>query len=234
MPMAIPMATTGTQEIPKTSEDVPRGTSVIRRAAAFADLDLTPGQETQLIDYAAWLVDEAIPAGGLGPREGDRVLSRHIADALTFGVGWTTGPEEILDVGTGVGLPGIPLAIAFPDTVVTLLDRGGRRIRLLHRAVRMLELPNVVIAQGDVFAVADEWDGLVFRGSIPAPEAVGLTNRLLSPGATAVFGLSRRSDRPDRADDLIALAGALGLDAEVISVPNDVLDGPSWLLIMRA
>ena len=78
---------------------------------------------------------------------------------MTFGVGWDAPPDEVLDVGTGVGLPGIPLAILFPETMVTLLDRGGRRVRLLHRAVRVLGLPNVVIAQGDAFAVADEWAG---------------------------------------------------------------------------
>lgn len=222
------------QEIPKTSDDVPRGTSAVRRAASFADLVLTPDQESQLAGYTEWLLDEAIPAGGLGPREGDRIDTRHVADALTFAVGWPEPPDEILDIGTGVGLPGIPLAIAFPTTMVTLLDRGGRRIRLLHRAVRMLELPNVVIAQGDAFSVADEWGGLAFRGSIPAPEAIGLSNRLLIPGSTAVFGLSRRRERPERADDLISLSAALGLDAEVVSVPDDVLDGPSWLLIMRA
>ena len=156
-----------------------------------------------------------------------------MADSLTFGVAWDSPPEEILDIGTGVGLPGIPLAILFPDTMVTLLDRGGRRIRLLHRAVRMLGLSNVVIAQGDAFAVADEWGGLTFRGSIPPPEAVGLTNRLLVPGSRAVLGLSRRPEEPDRAQDLVSLSTALGIDAEVRRVPDEVLDGPSWLLIMR-
>ena len=221
--------------IPSRPDDVPRGTSldVAKRAAAFSGRSLTPAQEQQLLRYASWLTEEAIPAGGLGPREADRLWPRHIADSLTFAVAWEDSPEEILDVGTGVGLPGIPLAILFPDTMVTLLDRGGRRIRLLHRAVRMLNLPNVVIAQGDAFAVADEWGGLTFRGSIPPPEAIGLTNRLLIPGSRAVLGLSTRPERPERSRDLVAPAGALWLEGEVLEVPDEVLDGPSWLLIMR-
>lgn len=220
--------------IPTKSDDVPRGTSFARRAVEYAGWSLTPPQEAQLVRYGRWLVDEAIPAGGLGPREAERVWPRHIADSLTFSVGWRHQPTEILDVGTGVGLPGIPLAILFPDTMVTLLDRGGRRIRLLHRAVRMLELGNVVIAQGDAFAVADEWGGAAFRGSISPPEAVGLCNRLLIPGAHGVVGLSRRAERPDRSDDLVSLSAALGMEAEVREVPREVLDGPSWLLIMRS
>jgi len=203
------------------------------RAAAYAGLSLSAIQLQSLTKYADWLAEEAIPAGGLGPREAERIWQRHIGDSLTFGVGWDSAPEEILDVGTGVGLPGIPLAVAFPDTMVTLLDRGGRRIRLLHRAVRILELPNVVIAQGDAFSVADEWGGLVFRGSIPPPEAIGLVNRLLVPGSTAVLGLSRREEEPERGRDLISLASALGIEAEVRKVPKEPLDGSSWLLIMR-
>lgn len=206
----------------------------VERAADYAGLQLEDEHHLLLREYVDWLASEAIPAGGLGPREADKIWSRHIADSLTFACGFSSQPAEILDVGTGVGLPGIPLAIAFPDAAVTLLDRGGRRIRLLHRAVRVLALPNVVIAQGDAFAVADEWQNLTFRGSVPAPEAVGLSNRLLEPGGTAVFGLSRRSEEPERARDLTSLAAALGLDAELVQVPEEVLDGPSWLLIMRS
>lgn len=204
------------------------------RAAEWSGYPLLPRQRNLLDEYADWLRCEAIPAGGLGPREGDRLEARHVGDSLTFATGWSEPPEEILDVGTGVGLPGIPLAILWPATRITLLDRGGRRIRLLRRVVRMLALDNVVIAQGDVFAVADEWAGITYRGSVRAPEAVALTARLLLPGGTAVLGVSRRSERPTRATELTVLAETLGLEAELRRVPEEVLDGPSWLLIMRS
>jgi 16S rRNA (guanine527-N7)-methyltransferase len=222
--------------VTQTTSDVPRGTPVdyAIAAAAYCGYTLSDGQIAQLEQYANWLRTEAIPAGGLGPREAERIWPRHIADSLTFAVGWPQPPGELLDMGTGVGLPGIPLAIAFPETVVTLLDRGGRRIRLLHRAVRLLNLGNVVIAQGDAFSVADEWGGLAFRASIPPPEAIGLANRILEPGATAVLGLSTREEEPDRAPDLVSLASALGLEAEIHQVPRELLDGTSWLLIMRS
>jgi 16S rRNA (guanine527-N7)-methyltransferase len=196
--------------------------------------ELTSDQEDLLHHYADWLRAEAIPAGGLGPREGERVWARHLADSLLFAVGWRNQtPAEILDVGTGVGLPGIPLSILWPDTRVTLLDRGGRRVRLLHRIVRLLALPNVIIAQGDALAVADEWEGLVARGALRAPEMVGLSSRLLSPGGCTVLGLSRQAAPPDRTRDLVGIAEALGLAPELVEVPAEVLDAPAWLLIMR-
>jgi 16S rRNA (guanine527-N7)-methyltransferase len=220
--------------------EVSRGTrggdpDAARRAAEWANWDLSETAVAGLTEYAEWLAAEAIPAGGLGPREADRIWSRHIGDSLTFAAGWPErAPLEILDVGTGVGLPGIPLALLWPDTVVTLLDRSGRRIRLMHRAVRILALQNVVVAQGDVFSVADEWSGMVFRGAVRPPEAVGLAARILDLGGRAVFGLSRKPERPDEADDLLSLAGAFGLSAELRLVPAEILDAASWLLIMRS
>jgi 16S rRNA (guanine527-N7)-methyltransferase len=204
--------------------------SYARSAAEFGGFSLLDGQIETLEAYATWLEHEAIPAGGLGPREGERLWGRHIGDSLAFAAGWEEAPVEILDIGSGVGLPGIPLAILWPSTAVTLLDRGGRRTRLLVRAVRILGLENVTIAKGDVFDVADEWGGLAFRGAVTAPEAVGLASKLLTDDGVAVLGLSRRAERPDRADDLEAIASGLGLETTLIEVPQGVLDGPAWLL----
>jgi 16S rRNA (guanine527-N7)-methyltransferase len=208
---------------------------VVRNVAEWAGFPLSSDQEEALSAYADWLLREAIPAGGLGPREGERVWDRHLADSLAFACAWRgrTPPNEILDVGSGVGLPGIPLAILWPDTVITTLDRAGRRIRLLRRATRVAGLTNVSVAQGDAFSVADEWESVVFRGAIKAPEAVGLSARLVEVGGTAVLGLSRRPEEPSDGRDLVNLAGALGLEAEVVEVPAKVLDATAWLLIMR-
>ena len=213
---------------------MPDSPALATAAAAWAGHPLDSDRLERLERFGTWLTTEAIPAGGLGPREADRIWDRHIADSLTFGAGWTAPPVEILDIGTGVGLPGIPLAVLWPDCAVTLLDRGGRRIRLLTRAVAVLGLDNVHVAQGDAFDVADEWKGLTFRGSVRAPEAVGLANRRLTEDGTAVFGLSRRPEPPDRTRDLVTVGEALGLGMSVRAVPAGVLDGPAWLLIMRA
>lgn len=205
-----------------------------RRAASWAGVPLVAAAWQGLERYAGWLVEEAIPAGGLGPREADRVWDRHIADSLTFARPWgDSGPASLLDVGSGVGLPGIPLALVYPATRVMLLDRGGRRTRMLDRIVRILELPGVAVIRRQAGEVSGRFDGVTFRASLPPPDALALSARLLLPDGVAVLGLSRRAERPDGIDALVGTAGTLDLDLEVVSVPPEVLDAPSWLLMIR-
>ncbi|HSJ84255.1 MAG TPA: RsmG family class I SAM-dependent methyltransferase [Acidimicrobiia bacterium] len=169
--------------------------------------------------YRTWLLTEAVTAGGLGPNEGPRVDNRHIGDSLLFARGFAE-PERILDVGSGVGLPGIPLSVVMPDTRFVLLDRSGRRVDLMRRVCRILQLPNVEVVQGDVDEWDDKYDGIVSRGSLSPEQATGVFPGLLNPGGVAVLGGSWAS--PPSVSGL-----------ELLEVPPTVLDQRVWLLIMR-
>ena len=105
-----------------------------------------------LARFRAFLEQEAIPAGGLGPAEVDRLADRHLHDSLGFSVAWhgEPPPDRLFDIGSGVGLPGIPLAILWPNTEVTLVERSGRRARLLRRSARILGLSGVAVLERDV------------------------------------------------------------------------------------
>ena len=142
-----------------------------QRAAAYTGVVLDEAQQAQLERFHDWLGREAIGAGGIGPNEKGRLWSRHIADSLVFGLD-LAGAADCLDVGTGVGLPGVPLAIAHPLVAFTLVDRAGRRVDLVRRACRMVGLRNCRILQADVKAVAERFDRLVFRASLSPERAV--------------------------------------------------------------
>lgn len=73
------------------------------------------------------------------------MVTHHIFDSLAI-LPWIKGPR-LLDVGTGAGLPGIPLALAMPSLHVVLLDSNGKKIRFLREVKRTLELTNVEIVQ---------------------------------------------------------------------------------------
>ncbi len=78
-------------------------------------------------------------------RDMESMVTRHILDSLAI-LPWIQGPR-VLDVGTGPGLPGVPLALANPDLHVVLLDSNGKKVRFLQEVKRALALNNVEIVQ---------------------------------------------------------------------------------------
>jgi 16S rRNA (guanine527-N7)-methyltransferase len=71
--------------------------------------------------------------------------------------------DSVLDVGTGAGLPGIPLAIVCPQTEFTLIDAVGKKIKALTHMVRELSLPNVNVLWTRVEALTDSYDAILGR-----------------------------------------------------------------------
>ena len=113
-------------------------------------------------------------------RDYQKMLSHHVADSLSIAP-FLTG-EVVLDVGTGAGFPGIPLAIAYPDKTFTLLDSVGKKIRFLYEVVRVLGLTNVQLVNDRVERFRTEvlFDTIVARAVSDASELVELSSHLLS------------------------------------------------------
>lgn len=104
-------------------------------------LNLTDKQQLQLVEFVL-LIDKWNKAYNLtSVRCPKQMMVKHILDSLAI-VPHLTG-ENIIDVGTGPGLPGMPLAIAFPDKTFTLLDSLGKRVRFMTQCVHTLKLTNV-------------------------------------------------------------------------------------------
>lgn len=94
--------------------------------------------------YAAILAEAGVERGLLGPREVDRIWDRHVMNSAAMGEMLESG-ERVVDIGSGAGLPGIPLAIARPDVHVTLVEPLLRRSQFLNEVVAELELDVVVL-----------------------------------------------------------------------------------------
>ncbi len=168
--------------------------------------------------YADWLTGEAVPAGGIGPHEGESLFDRHILDSLAFLAPLDRVPRSLIDVGSGVGLPGIPLAVVLKETEVVLLDRSGRRCALLKRAIRVLGLDNVEIAQADVAAVTRSAEVVVSRASLPAPDLLPHLRRMTDLGIVAGSTVSEPEFEGYR----------------TMKIVSRYLETPRWLLIMQA
>ncbi len=192
---------------------------MVERAAQWAGIELDRTARALLARYRDWLVEEAVPAGALGPGESPRIESRHLADSLCFAAAWRARPpDRLADVGSGAGLPGIPLAITHRMTQVGLIERSGRRQRLLNRAIRVLGLDNAEVVASDVEQVQQRWPVVVTRASLPIGQIERLIHVLDRPGLLVVGGSHRA--RPE----------APGF--EIIEIPPEILASPAWLLTM--
>jgi 16S rRNA (guanine527-N7)-methyltransferase len=187
--------------------------------------DLDANQHRSLERFAAWLRDEAIDGGGIGPNEGTRIIERHLADSLAFLVGWDADPATLLDLGSGAGLPGIPLAISLPQTKVTLVDRSRRRAELASRAVRVLGLENVDVLVTDIASHRNHYTGAVMRAVLPPSRAVGTVARFIERGGAGVVGVGR-----DVAEGESTLDEALPEGYALERVEMNILDSPRTLL----
>ncbi|MBA7931031.1 16S rRNA (guanine(527)-N(7))-methyltransferase RsmG [Klebsiella sp. RHBSTW-00215] len=135
----------------------------LSRLLAEAGISLTDHQKNQLVAYVGML-DKWNKAYNLtSVRDPNEMLVRHILDSII--VAPHLKGTRFIDVGTGPGLPGIPLAIVRPESHFTLLDSLGKRIRFLRQVQHELKLDNVTPVQSRVEAFSGEplFDGVISR-----------------------------------------------------------------------
>jgi len=94
--------------------------------------------------YAALLAGPGVERGLLGPREVERIWDRHILNSAAIAELIEPG-SRVVDIGSGAGLPGVPLAIARPDLVMTLVEPMLRRTDFLKEAIAILGIPIAVV-----------------------------------------------------------------------------------------
>jgi 16S rRNA (guanine527-N7)-methyltransferase len=97
-------------------------------------------------------------------------------------------PQSVWDVGTGVGLPGIPLAVLLPETEFQLIDRSSRRTTLTRRAARILGLDNVIVVTRDVAKMTGSTDAVVSRATMTPDILASMCLPHLQPEGVIVVG----------------------------------------------
>jgi len=143
---------------------------------------LSPAQQQQLLDYLGLLTKWNRVFNLTAVRDPQEMVSRQLLDSLAI-LPWVKG-RRVLDVGTGAGLPGIPLAIALPDMAFTLLDSNGKKTRFVQQAAAQLGLQNVSVAHTRIESLQEAagFDVITSRAFASLGDFLGATARLLAEG----------------------------------------------------
>lgn len=182
--------------------------------------------------YIHHLSTTGVEWGLIGPREVPRLWDRHVLNCAVVAE-LVPFAAEVVDVGSGAGLPGLPLVIARPDLRVTLLEPLERRCRWLSMVAADLGLP-VEVVRGR----ADEVVGAV-SGDVVTARAVAALDKLarwlvplLNPGG-AVLALKGRSAADEVEKAAKTLRGLRIREVDIMTCGQEVLDEPTTVVRLR-
>ena len=181
--------------------------------------------------YAELLAEAGVVRGLIGPREPQRLWTRHLLNSAVLST-LIPADARVVDVGTGAGLPGIPLALVRPDLRVVLLEPLARRVEFLLEVVEALELAQCEVVRGraeDVVATVGGADVVVSRAVAPLATLAGWCAPLLRPGGV-MLGLKGTTAPAELERDAAAVARSGLIDAEVRIVGADVLPEPTFVV----
>ncbi len=191
------------------------------------DLDVSDRQREQLVGYVEML-DKWNKAYNLtSVRNPEEMLVKHILDSIV--VSAHLHGERFIDVGTGPGLPGIPLAIMNPDKTFCLLDSLGKRIRFIKQVLHELKIENVVPVQSRVeeFQPEEKFDAVLSRAFASMVDMVNWCHHL--PKTETGLFLALKGQLPQDEIELLPEWCSVS-DIKALNVPE--LEGERHLVIL--
>ncbi|MDX1724468.1 MAG: 16S rRNA (guanine(527)-N(7))-methyltransferase RsmG [Pseudomonas sp.] len=201
----------------------------LAQGALELGVQVSPTQQEQLLAYLALLIKWNKAYNLTAVRDPDEMVSRHLLDSLSVQPFVFAAGDNWLDVGSGGGMPGIPLAILFPERRFTLLDSNGKKTRFLTQVKLELKLANLEVIHSRVEAFKPEqpFSGIVSRAFSSLEDFANWTRHL---GDGQSQWLAMKGVHPD--DELQALPADFRLAAtHVLKVPG--CQGQRHLLILR-
>lgn len=203
---------------------------IVRGGAAAFGLNLTDSQCERLVEFGEWLLVEGDRFGVTALTEPDRVARELLVDSLASAKLWDEG-DALVDLGSGGGLPGVPLAIVRPDLSLTLLEATGKKCDFLRLTVEQFEL-NCKVEQrraeafGRDAGARERFDGVVAKAVAELASLIELAMPLLKVGGVL------RAHKGPRVEEEVKLAGkALSeLSARIEAVTPYPLEDKSYFL----
>jgi 16S rRNA (guanine527-N7)-methyltransferase len=210
-------------------------TTAMLPASARNDLDaglqalhLDPALAEPLARYLALLLRWNAAYNLTAIRDPREMVTKHLLDSLAMAP-FVASISTLADLGTGAGLPGIPLAIAVPELRVTLVESNGKKARFMREAVRTLGLGNAEVVESRIEALdrPGAFTAITARALATLPQILTLGGHLLAEDGVL---LAMKGARPD--DEIAALpAGWMLREVHPLAVPG--LDAERHLIVVR-
>lgn len=200
----------------------------VTAAAIFADrIELARS-------YVHSLATDGVLRGLIGPREPARLWSRHVLNSAAIAELIASG-SSVVDIGSGAGLPGVPLAIARPDLTVTLVEPLERRVRYLDETIDGLGLHNCRAVRGraeEVVDVCGNADVVTSRAVAPLHRLVTWSAPLARDGGL-VLAMKGETAREELDRDRAAVTRSGLVDPEVLEVGGSGSVAPTYVIRAR-
>jgi 16S rRNA (guanine527-N7)-methyltransferase len=180
--------------------------------------------------FARMLATTGVERGLIGPRELPRLWNRHLLNCAVL-ASLLAHKARVVDVGSGAGLPGIPVALARPDLSVTLAEPLLRRTTFLHEAVQALDLRNVEVVRARAEELVDSpaADYVISRAVAPLNRLVRWCAPLVRPGGEliAIKGVAAEEE-VQAAKQVLEKVGARNV--RIVDVGTAVVDPPTRIV----
>ncbi|WP_412478326.1 16S rRNA (guanine(527)-N(7))-methyltransferase RsmG [Azonexus sp. IMCC34839] len=202
--------------------------STITLAAGLAELaiDLPDDAQKKLLAFRDLLLKWNKTYNLTALRDPEQAIPLHLLDSLAILP--HVGDGALLDVGSGGGLPAIPLAIARPELSVSMVDTVQKKTTFLQQAVIELGLTNAAVYHARVEKMSGQYAQISSRAFSELGLFVELTRHLLAPGGR---WLAMKGVRPD--DEIASLPADISVEAIIpLTVPG--VDAERHLIIMKA
>jgi 16S rRNA (guanine527-N7)-methyltransferase len=200
--------------------------SALASGLAEMGVALPDAAQKKLLDFRTLLLKWNKTYNLTALRDPAQAISHHLLDSLVILPHIADG--NLLDVGSGGGLPGIPLAIACPELSVTMVDTVQKKASFLQQAAIELALPNITVHHARVETLAGQYSQISSRAFAELGLFVSLTRHLLMPGGR---WLAMKGVNP--AAEISALPADIVVEAVIpLTVPG--LDAERHLIILKA
>ena len=193
----------------------------------LTDAEISPSTRfiSQTVDFIHELAKWNKSYNLTAVRDPLQMVPLHILDSMALYPFVEEQTQDILDVGSGGGLPGIPLAIAYPEKKFTLLDSNGKKTRFLNHVKMTLKLTNVEVIQSRVEDHVGEFDLVMCRAFASLVDiATGVSHLVREEGA--VFAMKSNHELLDQQ------VGQIGFE-QVHRLEVTGIDAPRHLVVLR-